>query len=115
MDEHDRRAWRLVAVPVIDLQWCAIAGVDNEGVVAHGESLCRELAALCTLAVITQSTVEFPSSRKDRLRITTFIAKFSPSMTPSSYLRRRSELLLSGQSRTAGQITSGEEDKNNAT
>ncbi|WP_208630337.1 hypothetical protein, partial [Ectopseudomonas oleovorans] len=40
---------------------------------AHGESLCRELAALCTLAVITQSTVEFPSSRKDRLRITTFI------------------------------------------
>jgi hypothetical protein len=57
----------------------------------------------------------FHRSSKDRLRITAFIAKFSPSMTPSSYLRRGSKLLLSGQTRTAGQITSGEEDKNNAT
>jgi hypothetical protein len=36
-------------------------------------------------------------------------------MTPSSYLRNGAELLLSGQSRSAGQTISGEEDNNNAT
>ncbi|MNY57526.1 hypothetical protein D3C86_1937470 [compost metagenome] len=53
--QHDHRARRVIAGPVVDVQGHCIAGVEPESIVAHSGSFARGVGALCTGGRMTQS------------------------------------------------------------